>query len=518
MKKDGLIATLLFALGLYLHIPVKWQILYHWDSINFALSLSKFDVAAGQPHMPGYILYVYLARLVNGIFHNPQTTLVVISAVSSALAIAAIYLLGIMLYSRLTGFLAALFLISSPLFLFYGEIALPHTLDAFVVILCVGMLFQVSRGKHNWAIPAAICLGIAGGLRPQTELFLAPLALYAGWKLGWRRGLMALGVLAIVDLAWFIPLMQLSGGISRYFEVMNAFTTAFNTSTSIFTGGISGLMRNLRKLGMYTLYGWGLVSGLAVCAWIWLMVNGWRRYRSQSTRLAWKAWLKQPLFWIFFLWIVPTLLYYVFIHMGQQGLVFVFLPALMLLSAAAIEKLNWYQHNLGRGIIAAALLVNAGIFIAAPSKPLDDDRLKLLTFETLQQHDAHYLALFSGIKQEFSPESTLLLSSQWRFPQYYLPDYRYIPYSVGARWEVNAGNPTLTEESVVSLSNLGLKTDAQGMVTLVLVDEEILPFNQSAGQTRWLDLQDGSRLGYIRVPLQQTLLLTPQYFSLAPAQ
>jgi len=329
---------------------------------------------------------------------------------------------------------------------------------------------------------------------------------------------MALGVLAIVDLAWFIPLMQLSGGISRYFEVMNAFTTAFNTSTSIFTGGISGLMRNLRKLGMYTLYGWGLVSGLAVCAWIWLMVNGWRRYRSQSTRLAWKAWLKQPLFWIFFLWIVPTLLYYVFIHMGQQGLVFVFLPALMLLSAAAIEKLNWYQHNLGRGIIAAALLVNAGIFIAAPSKPLDDDRLKLLTFETLQQHDAHYLALFSGIKQEFSPESTLLLSSQWRFPQYYLPDYRYIPYSVGARWEVNAGNPTLTEESVVLLSNLGLKTDAQGMVTLVLVDEEILPFNQSAGQTRWLDLQDGSRLGYIRVPLQQTLLLTPQYFSLAPAQ
>ncbi|NMC11955.1 MAG: hypothetical protein GYA34_03630 [Chloroflexi bacterium] len=518
MKRDTLAVSLLFLWSLLLHLPVKWHILYHWDSINFALSLSKFDVAAGQPHVPGYIVYVYFARLVNGIFHNPQTSLVVISAVSSALAVAAIYFLGVIIFDRQTGFWAALFLLSSPLFLFYGEIALPHTLDAFIVLLCVTMLTQVLHGKPRWAIPAAICLGIAGGLRPQTELFLAPLALYCGWQLGWRRGLTALAVLVAIDFAWCIPLIQLSGGLSRYLEVMGAFTAAFNTTTAILTGGTWGLMRNLRKLVMYTLYGWGLVSLLAISAWAWLLVDNWQQHRSSSKKLFLLTWFKKPYFWFFFLWAAPTLGYYLFIHMGQQGLVFVFLPAIFLLSAAAIVKLNWHQQSWGRVIVAAVIMVNASLFLFAPAKPLGDDRLKLLTFDTLQQHDTHYQVIFSTIRREFSPNSTLLLSSQWRFPQYYLPEYSFIPYSVGSRWEVNAGNPTQAESTSISPRDLGLKTDAQGMFTIVLVDDEILPFNQSVDQTNWLNLQDGSRLGYIEMTPQQALLLTPQNFSIKPAQ
>ncbi|HXW01616.1 MAG TPA: hypothetical protein VEC93_24610, partial [Anaerolineae bacterium] len=56
LKQDLLISVGLFALGVLSRLPFTGDILYHWDSINFALSLQHFDVAAGQPHVPGYIL------------------------------------------------------------------------------------------------------------------------------------------------------------------------------------------------------------------------------------------------------------------------------------------------------------------------------------------------------------------------------------------------------------------------------------------------------------------------------
>src|SRR5438876_1235260 len=55
------------------------HLLYDLDSVNFALGMRRFDPAAHQPHPPGYFLYVYLARLVNRLFPDPNTALVAIS-------------------------------------------------------------------------------------------------------------------------------------------------------------------------------------------------------------------------------------------------------------------------------------------------------------------------------------------------------------------------------------------------------------------------------------------------------
>ena len=257
----------LFILAAVSRLPFQEKILYHWDSINFALSLQHFDVAAGQPHIPGYILYVLLARLVNAVVGDAQLTLVGISLVSSGLAVACLYVLGSTMFNRATGLTAALFLASSPLFWFYGEVALPHSLDALVVIVTVWLLYRIMQGEAALAVPAAIWIAVAGGLRPQTQLFLMPLALVAGWRLGWKRGLLALGVMAVVDFAWAIPLVWSTGGLARYLQVTREFTAAFNTTTSVFSGGgLWGLQRNVHKLAMYTLYGWGLAVIPAVVA------------------------------------------------------------------------------------------------------------------------------------------------------------------------------------------------------------------------------------------------------------
>lgn len=509
LRDDVLIMAGLFILGLFSRLPFVGHILYHWDSINFALSLQHFDVAAGQPHVPGYILYVFLGQLVNAVVNNPQLTLVAISVVSSGLAVASLYGLSRVMFNREIGLLAALLLASSPLFWFYGEIALPHSLDTLAVIVAVWLFYRIRQGQVGLAVPAAIWLAFAGGLRPQTELFLAPLALYAGWRLGWRRGLVALAVLIIFSLAWVIPLFWLSGGPARYFEIMRAFTAEFNTTTTVFSGGLFGLSRNMLKLTLYTVYGWGLAL-VPVLAVVVLKAKYLKPQVIRST-------LKDTRFWFMLLWIGPTLIYYIFIHMGQQGLVFVFLPALLLLSAGAVHLLDGSQSRYRHIAMAGLVIANAFIFIFAPTYPLETDRIKLLTAETLRQHDAYYLSRLEVLPQKFPEAHTLLLSSQWRFPQYYLPQYLLAPYGIIARWELGEGSSTRTGEVWVDGAQAGLTPDKDGFFYVVLFDDELLPFNNSPDRQEWLELPDGEKLAYLRFTADERLYIGPQFFSIVTA-
>lgn len=497
----------LFLITALLRLPFVSRILYHWDSVNFAMGLNKFDVAAGQPHVPGYILYVFLGKLVNFIFHDPQVTLVAISIISSGLAVAWLYLLGRDFYNDQVGLLAALFLLSSPLFWFYGEIALPHTLDAFVVILTIWLSYRLMLGQYQLLVPAAVWLAVAGGFRPQTEIFLAPLALLVAWRIGWRRSLIALGILVVVNLIWFIPLITLSGGLSRYLQVMGAFSQSFDATTTIFSGGLWGLTRNVRKLSMYTLYGWaGAVVPALIGAYVILRKRSSWRFES----------LKNLRLWVYILWMVPTLGFYTFIHMGQQGLVFVFLPALLLLGAAGLCSWNWRRSITMQGLASSLIAINALVFIVAPTYPLGAQSIKLLTWDTLRQHDAHLIAAFEAIPSNFSPQNTLIIASNWRFPQYYIPQFTLVQYDLGARWEITEGKPTLTQDEWVDPIALGLNPDSDGNFHLVIFDQELLAYNQSILTMQPLPLSTGENLEVISFGANERLFLSPEYFALQP--
>ncbi len=504
--KDLAVAAGLFLLGALSRIPFVGSYLYHWDSVNFAFALDRFDVAAGQPHVPGYILYVGLGRLVDLFLADPQKSLVAISIAASGGALAALYVLGREFYDRQTGLLAALLLASSPLFWFYGEVALPHTLDAMAVIVAVFLLLRVARGDERMALPAAVWLGLAGGLRPQTQVFLAPLMLYAAWRLPRRLLLKSLALLVVIDLAWLLPLLALSGGPARYLELMAAFTRSFNATTSIFTAGLPGLRRNLVKLGMYTLYGWGAAAVPALAA----LPSWWMSRRREQRWLAQREWL-------LLLWGFPVAAYYALIHMGQQGLVFVYLPALMLLSAAGLRRVSWGGRPIGRLVVAGVISLNASIFIFAPTFPLGTASPKLLTRDTLRRHDASLGARIQAVEGSLPRESTALISAGWRFPQYYLPRYALVPYFLGARWEVGAGRPS--EEGWVTLraEDLGLTPDAFGRYALVLFDPELLPFNGSPGRLSWEGSSSSSRIPVLWMRQGEVLRLTPEGFSIEVA-
>ena len=490
------IAVGLFAFTLLSRIPLRSQILYHWDSVNFAYAMREFSVAKEQPQPPGYIVYVWLCRLVDLLFGDTQTTMVWISVVASALAVVALFCLGRSMFDRRIGLMAALFLATSPLFWFYGEIALPHILDTSLVIVGVWWLYETMQGDHRYLYPAIAIVAIAGGIRQQTIVFLAPLLLFALHRVGWKRFLAAGALGTVICLAWFVPLMTLIDGFSNYMRVMGQFSQRFQSTTSIFMGaGWRGIGRNVRKLTIFTLYGWGLALTPAVI--------------HAASRLWWREWSHRCRKLVFLvLWVAPSLAFYTVVHMGQQGLVFVFLPALLLFSAVGLAQLLTIQRRWLIAATAVLVALNAGIFCLVPEYPLGAGTQRLLTRATLANSDHYYQDRFRAIEQNFALASTAILAANWHHVEYYLPAYRLVP--VAAILMEELGEQTgyqQDEEERLNVQDLGLTPDADGLVRIIIFDDKLSPFNGTPDLTQAVELDHGGQIEVFALSAGQILYL-----------
>ena len=513
-SRDIWMSVGLFALTILSRMPFQSQILYHWDSVNFATAMREFSVAKEQPQPPGYIVYVWLCRLVDVVARDAQTTMVSISIAASALAVVALFYLGRSMYDRRVGLIAALLLGTSPLFWFYGEIALPHTLDALLVIVSVWWLYEVMEGDHRYLYPAIAILAVAAGVRQQTLIFLAPLLLFALRRVGWRRFVVA-GVLGVaICLAWFVPLVLLSHGFSNYMRVMGEFARRFQSTTSVFMGGgWWGVGRNVRKLTMYTLFGWstalvpGLIYAIHAVRRLFLRLRSGQEKRDSSG--TWAAGRERLLKGLrsrvscyqrsifLLLWMVPAVIFYVVIHMGQQGLVFVFLPALLLLSALGLARLLTRQPRWLLALASVLAALNAGIFCLMPEYLLRSDNPRLLTRAALVNADRYYQDRFVAIEGNFAPESTAILAANWHHVEYYLPDYVRLPFGVVSKWEKGEGSPIGSSRDFVATPvELGLQLDDQGQVVIVVFDPNLMAFGEGSTSLREQSLKHGGNLSY----------------------
>lgn len=485
----------LFILTVLSRIPFRSEYLYHTDSVNMAFGILKFNVLQSAPHFPGYIVYIALAQALNFLIDDPQTTMIIISIISSGLAVTMLYFLGRDMFNPLAGLIAAIFLATSPLYWFYGEIALPHSMDTFVTILAVWLLYKIMQGETGWLWWTAVYLGFVGGFRQQTLLFLVPLMILAGHRLGLLRIILAGILIAITTLIWFLPLMAYSGGIRAYMEGSKAFSDYFLETTSLLSGaGWPGLRRNLTKLTIYTLYGWSLAL-IPALYWFWQVPRNWRQ------------WLTNRKFWFILIWIAPSLMFYAFIHMGQQGLVFVFLPALMLISAEGIRRLFENHSERLRVVTAVIGLIGAGIFILGPMYPLGEDRpeIKLLSYSTLRDNDWFIGNRVNAVREHFDPRTSLLLTSiHWHHLEYYLPDYHYARILFGSKWEVDEGQLGIVDyfNEPMTPIQIGLETDVDWQV--VITDS-----NLNASSTDPLEiitLPNGFQMAYLPLESDQAFL------------
>ena len=223
-KDDWWIATAFFVVALALRVPFRSQFAYHWDSAEFALAISKYNVALSQPHAPGYFLYVMLGRMVNWFVGDPHTSLVWMSIVAGSGLITLLYVLGVEMFGRRVGLAAALFAMTSPQVWFHSCVALSYIVDGFLVCLAVLCCWRAQRHGCRWVDTIMIggMLAVVGGVRPQTVPGLMPLAVYALWRAVDKRLsklAVAFCICVVGTLAWLIPMLRMTGGCAVYTEV-----------------------------------------------------------------------------------------------------------------------------------------------------------------------------------------------------------------------------------------------------------------------------------------------------------
>lgn len=478
--RDKLMAVSLFLLGILTRLPFHSQILHHWDSVNFALGMEHFDVHLHQPHPPGYFLYVMLGRAINLLVGDANASLVWISTVAAGLAAMVIFVMGRSLWGRRSGVTAALLLLSSPLFWFHGEVALSYMIEAVFVTLVALLCYRHLTGEDDRIWLSALVLGIAGGFRQNTMIFLLPLWAIAAWRFRWRMAVLALVVLALTCAAWLLPMMTLTGGAARYWAAVGAESQGIAKESSLFD--VKQMAINGARLAAFTCYALsiGLIP-LALGAWRW----GKRHLRQ------WRSWLPGPRVQLFFWWIAPSLAFYFFIHIRQQGHSFTFMPAVLLLMGAAIGQVtDWVdkKHPIGErrrrtvyaGLTIGVVSVNMLFFLTAPSALFGSPRLLFSapSWRSIQAQDFYVSERVKTIQAQFAPQRTAVLAEgrSFRYPDYYLRDYQY---------------PSLSHQLGTGQKVL------ENVDNLVLFDTELLDRVSQPSLVHSLPLPNGDTLNYV---------------------
>jgi hypothetical protein len=471
-SKTVWIAVLLCVVGIVTRIPFRAQILHHWDSVNFALAMDHFDVRLHQPHPPGtFVIYIMLGRLFDAFLHDSNASLVWLSVVLSGLGTGALFLLTEEWFGRKAGLTTALLTIVSPLVWFHGEVALSYMLEFFWVPLVVWFCYKMET-KSWWALLAsALLIGVAGGIRPNTPVFLFPL-----WAVGiivhkypFKKILVALLVMGLGVLIWAVPMVTMSGGLMEYIGVMRWWQNQHTEESA----SLAGIAENVIRFGVYAVYALGL--GL-----IPLVVATGRSLADILAGLR-RDWRVQTLA----MWVLPATGYFTIIHLRQPGHTFTIQPAFLLLTGLAIVSLARAKASFRRsvwiGVMAAVVVANALFFLIGPTYLCGDTRMLFTTptRNAIQDYDVYVKHRLTAIRATFSPEETAILANgrNFRLPDYYLSDFQL--------------------SSLSHMINSSPVTLADPITTLVVFDDSVLSELPANVVVQSVPLSDGEHLRYI---------------------
>ncbi|HEY5109357.1 MAG TPA: hypothetical protein VII96_07080 [Acidimicrobiales bacterium] len=238
-----------------------------WDSAQYAAAVSRFDVNHGRPQPPGYWLYVTAGRLVHGTGLGTVDSLVLVSALASALAAGLVVVAGRDLGGRWVGLAAGVVVATSPFAWFSGSIVSTYSFDLAVAPLLIILAWRARPGSWHGA-GALATLGVAAGFRQSVVVMLALLALVAvaGSVRRVRHAVVAVGAGAVALAAWFVPMVLAQpGGISLWAQATRAEGRGALRATSVFDHATGGPV-NLGTFAAYTTVALAPLATLALAA------------------------------------------------------------------------------------------------------------------------------------------------------------------------------------------------------------------------------------------------------------
>lgn len=408
-----LLVVFLLSVLLISRISCKSQYLYTWDSVQFALSFERFNIAEHRPHPPGYLLYVWSGKALNSVVHDPNLTLISLSILATGFATLFIILLTLELLreadqkTRLWGsFGGALLYLTNPIVWFYGCVAEIYAFEGLFAAL-VAYLLILSNRKPAALIYGALALAVAGGFRPSTEAFLIPFFLLF-WK-GKNRKIVLSSILVLVaaNLAWFLTLAMLSGGVKSYLGLL---LQQFEVSVSI----QDSLKRALKVLMRFSIaIGWPVIIAIGLKI---------RRLRVSRVEIK-----------LLLLLLLP-MTFFIFVFFPKDGYLMIVIPSVVILGVIACGRV--YKMPAFVTIIALTIAMNCWIYLKPPITPVIRSQesgaqwflLRIFTPNNMliRNHDQLLSQFFHRADALYSGDKVFVTEVEsipdWRTIMYYRPN------------------------------------------------------------------------------------------------
>ena len=416
MRRTSLIALAIFATVLFTRLPFAAQTLWAHDSVLYANAIEHGfhvddELLLQRPHPPGYFFYVEAAALAHSAGLPSNAALVLVSAVATALAAMAIFLLAGRWVRERAALLAAAAFAADPLVWQYSDIAYPYAVLALGSIVVAAACLWARGGDTRRAVVASAVFGVAAGFRQDLLLLLFPLWLWATVPFRARRVAAAVATLAATSLLWIVPTIALSGGPLAYLGALATQTTFVRDTYSIFGQGTPAFVTNIAATSWSL--GWGLFvfAPLALAATLVVARNAWAARRISDGEFV-------------LLWSLPPLVVYVVLQIGDWGYALSALPGLYVLGARALDRVlamvPAYSHRAslaGWGVLVA---LPAALFMWAPLPFSASD---------IATHDEDLGTRVAYVRTNFPARSTVILTREdFMLVRYYLPEYRSRQY------------------------------------------------------------------------------------------
>jgi hypothetical protein len=385
--------------------------LYDMDSVNFALGLAHFSPELQQPQPPGYFLYIQLGRVAQFLFPDANNALVALSILGSVASAGVIYALARAWFGREAARFAGLLFVFSPLAWFHGIVALTYILEACFTGLVGLLCWHVYTGRSSMAVPAAMALGIAVGMRQSTILFLAPLWLLSLQKTNWRTGLVAVFAFTVTVSVWFLPMLAASGGAEEYFSALrDSWARVSGAPVSLTLGW---LILSVLRAGL-SLATYGICFGTAAPL-LFL----------RSLSIPFKPGLKMFLA----AWLIPGLLFFTLVFFAGNNLGHLLFLAVPLFALLGAKGAIWYNQSLASqrvklAAIGAFAAINVAIFLYPPF---------YTSYRAITQYEHELATIPDTLRKMADPSDTVIVAmdAHWfgfRHAGYYLPEYLVLQY------------------------------------------------------------------------------------------
>ena len=199
------------------------------DSINFALGLRAYDVAAHQPHPPGYPVFMVLAHGAAALATGDAIAMALLSGLAGAVALLLLHrVLCLIQRASPPGddtshpFFITTLTAATPLFWVTALRPLSDMSGLAAALGCQYLLLDAARPNASVrrAMVAAAACGVATGLRSQVTWLVVPLLawlLVRVWTRDDVRAALGVAASAVAGvLIWAVPMVAMTGGVAAY--------------------------------------------------------------------------------------------------------------------------------------------------------------------------------------------------------------------------------------------------------------------------------------------------------------